>query len=111
MRLHRPMLAAALAAAACVAAAATWAAGRVTILVLDAPDRQATLVLPRSRLYGMRSLESETSLCARQRPGSPLHSIHLPPEFCPMALATGVAAPGQEWMALPYLPALRTWVR
>ena len=82
-------------------------ASRITLLVLDVPDRRATLVLPRSAHYNMRLLESEASLCARQRPGSPLHSVYLPAGFCPLALASSVAAPGRAWVELPYMPALR----
>ena len=82
-------------------------ASRITLLVLDVPERRATLVLPRAAGYNMRLLESEATLCARQGPGSPLHSVYLPAGFCPLALATSVAAPGRVWVELPYLPALR----
>ncbi|KQP19582.1 hypothetical protein ASF43_28760 [Pseudorhodoferax sp. Leaf267] len=94
--------------AALGAGAVAVGASRVTLLVLDAPERRATLLLPRSARYGMRLVESEASLCARQGPGSPLHSVYLAPEFCPLAVATSVAAPGRAWVELPYLPALRT---
>lgn len=95
---------------ACALVVLALAGSRLTLLVLDVPDRRATLLLPRSAPYGMGLLETETSLCARQGPGSPLHSLHLPPQFCPMALATGIAAPGRALVELPYLGVLRPWV-
>ena len=91
------------------AAALAAAASRITLLVMDVPERRATVVLPRSERYNMRLLESEATLCARQGPGSPLHSVYLPPSFCPLALATSVAAPGRGWVELPYWPVVREW--
>ncbi|MEF7612300.1 hypothetical protein V4F39_00165 [Aquincola sp. MAHUQ-54] len=93
------------------AAALAAAASRITVLVLDVPERRATVVLPRSEVYRMRLLESEATLCARQGPGSPLHSVYLPADFCPLAVASSVAAPGRALLELPYLPALRHIVR
>ena len=90
-------------------AALALAASRLTVLSIDQPGRQATVLLPRAASYGMGLLETDTSLCARQGPGSPLHSVHLPREFCPMAVATGLAAPGRALLELPYWPALRRW--
>lgn len=111
MRRHaqrrRPLAWLLLAAALLVALAA--AASRFTVLLIDQPGRQATVLLPRTAPYGMGLVETEASLCARQGPGSPLHSVHLPPEFCPLAVATGLAAPGRALLELPHWPALRRW--
>jgi hypothetical protein len=96
-----------LAGALLVAVLATVAARRVTLLVLDVPDRQATLLVKRSPALGMRLVETEASLCGRQGPGSPLHSLTLPASFCPLALATGpVTREGNVLLSLPFMRAL-----
>ncbi|OVZ61255.1 hypothetical protein CDO44_06345 [Pigmentiphaga sp. NML080357] len=85
-------------------AAGAMAASRVTLLVLNVPDRQATLLVKRSPALGMGWLESETTLCRRQQPGSPLHSVMLPPAFCPLALATSPETRGESLLLrLPYM--------
>ncbi|NUZ04752.1 hypothetical protein [Piscinibacter koreensis] len=83
------------------------AARRVTLLVLDVPEKRATLLVKRSPALGMRFVESEASLCDRQKPGSPLHSIALPASFCPLALATGpVTSERNVLLRLPFVAAL-----
>ena len=90
-----------------VAILATVAARRVTLLVLDVPERQATLLVKRSPALGMRLVETEASLCRRQGPGSPLHSLMLPASFCPLALATGpVTRDANVLLSLPFVRAL-----
>ena len=87
------------------------AARQVTLLVLDVPERRATLIVKRSGSLGMRLTESETSLCQRQGPGSPLHSLSLPPSFCPLALASGPVASGSNvLLKLPFSRVLHGWV-
>ena len=101
------LAASALAAAAILVVAA---ARQVTFLVLDVPERRATLIVKRSGSLGMRLIESETSLCRRQGPGSPLHSLSLPPSFCPLALASGLVASGSNLLlSLPFSKALHDW--
>jgi hypothetical protein len=65
------------------------AATRWSMLLLDAPGPPAALVVQRDAAIGMRPFDSACRLCARQRPGSPLHSVLLPPSYCPLALAAG----------------------
>lgn len=103
----------ALVAAAALAAAAILlivAARHVTLLVLDVPERRATLVVKRSASLGMRLVESETSLCRRQGPGSALFSLSLPLSFCPLALAKGpVASERNVLLSLPFSRVLHDW--
>ncbi|MPS27067.1 MAG: hypothetical protein E2576_17350 [Alcaligenaceae bacterium] len=88
---------------AALLAAGSAAGSRVTVLVLDVPDRQATLLVRRSAALGMGWLESEATLCRRQAPGSPLHSVMLSPEFCPLALAAGRETRGERvLLTLPF---------
>ncbi|HEX2541409.1 MAG TPA: hypothetical protein VHM00_10040 [Caldimonas sp.] len=102
-------MAAALAVAA-VAILLIVAARQVTLLVLDVPDRRATLVVKRSPALGMRLIESESSLCGRQGPGSPLFSLSLPTSLCPFALAKGPAASGRNLLlSLPFSRTLHGW--
>lgn len=95
-----------------VAVLATAAIRQVTVLVLDVPEHRATLLVKRSAAYEMRLLESEASICERQRPGSPLHSVYLSASFCPLAMATSTAASGSNvLLRLPFVPALHGWAR
>ena len=108
MRRRAVILAASALAAAAILVVA--AARQVTFLVLDVPERRATLIVKRSGSLGMRLIESETSLCRRQGPGSPLHSLSLPPSFCPLALASGLVASGSNLLlSLPFSKALHDW--
>ena len=108
MRRRAVILAASALAAAAILVIA--AARQVTFLVLDVPERRATLIVKRSGSLGMRLIESETSLCRRQGPGSPLHSLSLPPAFCPLALASGLVASGSNLLlSLPFSKALHDW--
>ena len=104
---------AAIVAASVLAAATTLAiaaARQVTFLVLDLPVRRATLIVKRSGSLGMRLIESETSLCRRQGPGSPLPSLSLPPSFCPLALASGSVASGSNLLlSLPFSKVVHGW--
>jgi hypothetical protein len=96
-----------LAAAAIVLVAA---ARQVTFLVLDVPERRATLVVKRSAALGMRLVETESTVCGRQGPGSPLFSLSLPVSFCPFALAKGPAANGDNLLlSLPFSRTLHGW--
>lgn len=97
----------ALAAAAILLVVATR---RVTLLVLDVPERRATLIVKRSTSFGMRLIESEASLCRRQGPGSALFSLSLPMSFCPLALANSPVANGSNVLiGLPYSRVLHDW--
>ena len=108
MRRRAAIVAASVLAAAAILVIA--AARQVTLLVLDVPERRATLIVKRSGSLGMRLIESETSLCRRQGPGSPLHSLSLPPSFCPLALASGLVASGSNLLlSLPFSKALHDW--
>lgn len=103
--MRKPIVIASVLVVLAAALAAGLAAGsRVTLLVLDVPDRQATLLVKRSATLGMGWLESEVTLCRRQPPGSPLHSVMLTPEFCPLALAAGQETRGERvLLTLPFL--------
>ena len=108
MRRRAAIVAASVLAAAAILGIA--AARQVTFLVLDVPERRATLIVKRSGSLGMRLIESETSLCRRQGPGSPLHSLSLPPSFCPLALATGSVTSGSNLLlSLPFSGVLHGW--
>ena len=109
MRRHVAIFATSVLAAAALLTAA--AAGQVTLLVLDVPEHRASLLVKRSGLLGMRLIESETSLCQRQGPGSPLHSISLPTNFCALALASGsVASERNLLLRLPFSSVLHSLV-
>ncbi|MDX3906593.1 MAG: hypothetical protein QHC78_12975 [Pigmentiphaga sp.] len=93
------------AALAVLLTAGVAASRQLTLLVINVPDRQATLLVKRSEALDMSLLESETSLCRRQGPGSPLHSVMLPPAFCPLALAASREVQGERvLLSLPYMP-------
>lgn len=86
---------------------AAWAAREVTVLVLDVPEHRATLVVKRTASLGMGLIESETTICSRQRPGMPLHSVVLPASFCPFALAGSPLVSGSNvLLSLPFLKVL-----
>jgi hypothetical protein len=86
------------------------AARQVTLLVLDVPERRATLVVKRNASLGMQLIESEASLCRRQRPGSVLFSLSLPASFCPLALAKGPVVNGSNVLLyLPFSRVLHDW--
>ena len=106
-RRHAAIAAIALAA---VAILLMVGARQVTLLVIDVPERRATLVVKRSGALNMRLLESESSLCSRQGPGSPLFSLGLPAAFCALALAKGpVASGGNLLLTLPFSRTLHRW--
>lgn len=91
------------AAIAAVAATLAVAANRIAILVVDLPEQHATLVVERSAVPGLRWLDNTGSLCRRQRPGSPLHSIYLGPAFCERAVTfDGMAAGENVYLRLPF---------
>lgn len=99
-------LAAALFSTAAAAAVAV-AARDVTVLVLDVPDHRATLLVKRTPSLGMGLIESETTICRRQGPGTPLHSVILPASFCPFALAGSPLVGGKNvLLSLPFLKVL-----
>jgi hypothetical protein len=99
-------LAAALLSTAAAAALAV-AAREVTVLVLDVPDHRATLLVKRTPTLGMGLIESETTICSRQGPGMPLHSVILPAPFCPLALAGSPFVTGKNvLLSLPFLKVL-----
>jgi hypothetical protein len=93
--------------AALLTAAAAFAAPRVTILVLDVPEHRATLLVKRSTVPGLRFLDSAGSLCRRQGPGSPLHSVYLGPTFCHLTVVhSGIASGENVYLRLPFSSAL-----
>lgn len=90
-----------------VALLAAVQARHVTVLVVDVPEHRATLLIRRAPALGMRFIDSAGSLCRRQSPGSPLHSLSLPPSFCPLALASGPFVTGRNLLLrLPFLGVL-----
>ncbi|OVZ65978.1 hypothetical protein CDO46_03660 [Pigmentiphaga sp. NML030171] len=102
--MRKPIVIASVLVVLAALAAGAIAGSRVTLLVLDVPDRQATLLVKRSATLGMGWLESETTLCRRQQPGSPLHSVMLSPDFCPLALAAGQETRGERvLLTLPFM--------
>ena len=55
----------------------------------------------------MGLIESETTICRRQGPGTPLHSVVLPATFCPFALAGSPLVNGKNvLLSLPFLKVL-----
>ena len=98
------LVVAAVLACTAAASAAYGAAGRFTLLVLQDTAEPALLVVERKPAYRMRWIETEASLCGRQRQGSPLHSVHLPASFCRAAVPVSVAGPGDLWLKLPMAP-------
>ena len=88
---------------------AVLAALEVTVLVLDVPEHRATLLVKRSPSLGMGLIESETTICRRQAPGTPLHSVVLPASFCPFALAGSPLIRGNNvLLSLPFLKVLHS---
>lgn len=87
--------------------AAALAAREVTVLVLDVPEHRATRLVKRTPSLGMGLIESETTICSRQGPGTPLHSVVLPASFCPFALAgSPLGSLNNVLLSLPFLKVL-----
>lgn len=108
--MRKKFIVAALIVAGAVASSVV-AARQLTLLVLDVPQHQATLLVKRDPALDMRLLDTETSLCRRQRAGSPLHSVMLPATFCPAALVTSSTARGDNVLvSLPFAGWLHQWV-
>jgi hypothetical protein len=91
------------------AIAVTLAAPKLTVLVLDVPDHRSTLLVKRVPSLKMGLIESETSICRRQGPGTPLHSVVLPASFCPYALAGSPLIGGNNvLLSLPFMKVLHS---